>query len=148
MLQRCLEPETLDHLAPDDPAAQRSRRDLRRVNRVMGARGILVRALSRARPAPPDRPLRVVELGCGDGLLMLDVARHWPGAGRAAHLTLLDRQPIVTAATLDAYRRAGWHAETLGADVLEWAADASASAHWDIAVANLFLHHFEGAALE
>ena len=41
MLPRVLEPETLDHLAPDDPVAQRSRRDLRRVNAFMGARRIL-----------------------------------------------------------------------------------------------------------
>ena len=46
MLPRVLEPETLDHLAPDDPSAQRARRDLRRVNAFMGARGILERALA------------------------------------------------------------------------------------------------------
>ena len=76
VLPRRLEPETLDHLAPDDPSAQRSRRDLRRVNRVMGARAILFRALRRV--VAEDRqgaPLRVLEIGCGDGLLMLDVAR-------------------------------------------------------------------------
>ena len=48
MLPRVLEPETLDHLAPDDPVAQRSRRDLRRVNAFMGARRILARAMARA----------------------------------------------------------------------------------------------------
>ena len=48
MLPRVLEPETLDHLAPDDPVAQRSRRDLRRVNAFMGARRILARAMGRA----------------------------------------------------------------------------------------------------
>ena len=47
VLPRILEPETLDHLAPDDPAARRSRRDLRRVNAFMGARRILARALDR-----------------------------------------------------------------------------------------------------
>ena len=149
VLPRRLEPETLDHLAPDDPSAQRSRRDLRRVNRVMGARAILFRALRRV--VAEDRqgaPLRVLEIGCGDGLLMLDVARRRDPAFGAVQLTLLDRQPLVGAATLAAYAAAGWRAETLNTDVLAWAeADADTVPHWDVVVANLFLHHFEGEAL-
>ena len=113
MLPRVLEPETLDHLAPDDPVAQRSRRDLRRVNAFMGARRILVRAMTRAVGDARARPLRILELGCGDGRLMLEVAKHrgerWPGA----RLDLLDRQPIVDAATIAAYAAAGWQARPL-----------------------------------
>ena len=56
MLARILEPETLDHLAPGDPAAQRSRRDLRRVNAFMGARRILARAITHAVADAPARP--------------------------------------------------------------------------------------------
>ena len=44
------------------------------------------------------------------------------------------------------YAAAGWHARPLVADVLEWA-DAADDERWDVVVANLFLHHFEGAAL-
>ena len=146
MLPRVLEPETLDLLAPGDPAAVRSRRDLRRVNRVMGARAILGRALDRVVPKASGAPLRIVELGCGDGLLMLDVARTDRPALRNAELTLLDMSPIVAPATLSAYAAAGWRAEPATTDVLAWADDA-ASARWDIVVANLFLHHFEGDAL-
>jgi SAM-dependent methyltransferase len=147
MLPRRLEPETLDQLAADDPAAQRSRRDLRRVNRAMGSRGILIRALARASPSRRGAPLRILEIGCGDGRLMLDVARstrkRWPGV----ELTLLDRQPVVAAETLAAYAEAGWRARPLVADVLEWADEEGAGSRWDVAVANLFLHHFEGEAL-
>ncbi len=146
MLPRVLEPETLDHLAPGDPVAQRSRRDLRRVNAFMGARRILARALDRAVPDGAARPLRVVELGCGDGRLMLDVARHrgtrWPSVS----LDLLDRQPIVDAATIADYARAGWQARPLEADVMDWAAAVDGE-RWDVVVANLFLHHFDGIDL-
>ena len=145
MLTRVLEPETLDHLAADDPAAQRARRDLRRVNAVMGARRILERALARAL-ADGRRGLRLLEIGCGDGRLLLDVARHagerWPGA----HVDLLDRQPIVDAATLAAYAACGWQARSVAADVLDWAR-AAVGERWDAVVANLFLHHFDGRAL-
>lgn len=146
MLTRVLEPETLDHLAPDDPAAQRSRRDLRRVNAFMGARRILERALDRALP---DRAgLRILEIGCGDGRLLLEVARRrgrrWPGA----RVDLLDRQPLVDEATLAGYAASGWQARTIVADVLDWAAAVGPrSERWDAVVANLFLHHFEGAPL-
>ena len=147
MLARVLEPETLDHLAPADPAAQRSRRDLRRVNRVMGARAVLVRALERVSPANAPAPLRIIELGCGDGLLMLDVARSKRPALRDVRLTLLDMAPVVEPATIAAYDAAGWQAEALQADVLDWADASEAAPRWDIVVANLFLHHFEGDAL-
>jgi SAM-dependent methyltransferase len=146
MLTRALEPETLDHLAPDDPVAQRSRRDLRRVNAFMGARGILARAMARASDENGNRPLRILELGCGDGRLMLDVARRrgsrWPGAS----LDLLDRQPLVDAATLAAYAAAGWRARPRVADVLAWA-EADDGERWDLVVANLFLHHFDAPTL-
>src|SRR5947208_5010817 len=145
MLTRVLEPETLDHLAPDDPVAQRSRRDLRRVNAFMGARRILARAMARAIGDVPAAPLRILELGCGDGRLMLELARHrgdrWPGA----RLDLLDRQPIVDAATLAAYAGAGWQARPVIADVMDWAADDGE--RWDVIVANLFLHHFDAESL-
>jgi SAM-dependent methyltransferase len=147
MLARALEPETLDHLAPDDPVAQRSRRDLRRVNAFMGARRILVRALARAVPSEAAPPLRILELGCGDGRLMLDVARVEGDRWRGTQLDLLDRQPIVDAATLAAYAAAGWRAQPVVADVLDWAAAADREPRWDVVVANLFLHHFEDDAL-
>jgi hypothetical protein len=147
MLPRVLEPETLDRLAPDDPAAQRSRRDLRRVNAFMGARRILAGAIARAVPERGTRPLRIAELGCGDGRLMLEVARHCGKRSAGATLDLLDRQPIVDAETIAAYATAGWQARPRTADVLDWAAADDPSERWDLVVANLFLHHFEGQAL-
>ena len=146
MLPRVLEPETLDHLAPDDPVAQRSRRDLRRVNAFMGARRILVRAMTRAVGDARARPLRILELGCGDGRLMLEVAKHRGDRWAGARLDLLDRQPIVDAATIAAYAAAGWQARPLVADVIDWAG-AEAGERWDLIVANLFLHHFDGETL-
>lgn len=152
-LPRIVAAETLDGLAEDDPCAMRSRRDLQRIHRLMGTRSILARALQRlvvSRPAAA--PLRLLELGAGDGSLMLGVARtlgpRWP----AVEITLLDRQDLVTRSTLDGYARLGWTASTQVIDVFDWAANPPAavrepSARWDVIVASLFLHHFEGPAL-
>ena len=151
-LPRRVAAETLDGLAEDDPRAMRSRRDLRRVHRAMGTRAIVARALrglAGARRAQAA-PLRLLELGAGDGTLMLGVARalapHWP----AVELTLLDRQALVERATVERYAVLGWRAQACVADALDWAAapaDASPTARWDLVVANLFLHHFEAAPL-
>ncbi len=154
-LPRIVRAETLDGLLEDDPVAMRSRRDLQRVHRFMGTRSIVLRAL-RGWPMPRDaaKPLRVLELGAGDGSLMLGVARvlapDWP----RVELTLLDRQALITPATLEQYAQAGWSATSRTVDVLDWAAEpaeplpiGSQAEHWDVIIANLFLHHFEGRQL-
>ncbi len=158
MRARVVLPETLDSLAESDPAAQRSRRDLQRLHRVMRTRATLLRALrvpGAALPARrPGATLRVLELGAGDGSLLLGVARvlapDWP----PVQLTLLDRQALVSPDTVAAYARLGWRALPLQADVLDWAAPQQDSAgpgvgtqRWDMIIANLFLHHFEGQYL-
>lgn len=153
MMPRTVAAETLDSLDENDPAAIRSRRDLQRVHRFMGTRGILVRALQGAVASRPNpTPLRLLELGAGDGSLMLNVAQalkvHWP----AAEITLLDRQDLVTRSTLDQYARLGWTARTQVIDVFDWAAapasiGSNTAGPWDVVVANLFLHHFEGQQL-
>src|SRR5580765_7947225 len=76
---RRLETELLDVLPADDPAAVRSRSDLRLLNAVMLHPGIMAR---RMRRHAVDTPRRIIELGAGDGSLMLRLgcrlARHWP----------------------------------------------------------------------
>jgi hypothetical protein len=146
--------EALDHLAPDDPAARRSRRDLVRVHRAMGTRSILLqgwRVLLASATAP--RPLRILELGAGDGTLLLGVARSLAPRWPQVQLTLLDRQDIVSAATRKDYADLGWTARVQPDDVLAWAARpvehmrGTGMARWDLITTTLFLHHFEDRQL-
>jgi SAM-dependent methyltransferase len=141
---RCVRPEILDDLAPEDPQALRSRRDLRRVHRAMRSVSALNQALLRLRLAA--RPQSILELGAGDGSLLLRFAAalspRWP----AVQLTLLDRQPIVSSATVESYRRLGWDVKTVCEDVLAWAR-RSALETCDLCVATLFLHHFQESEL-
>jgi len=149
-------PEVLDDLDERDPLAIRSRRDLQRVHVVMGTRSMVVRAL-RAACSGHSRtaPFHVLELGAGDGSLMLGVARELGSEWAAVRLTLLDRQNLVTPPTLAAYQAAGWSAQACVADALTWAdspagqavCEPPAGGRWDLVVVNLFLHHFEGEAL-
>lgn len=147
-LRRVVAPETLDTLAESDPAAMRSRRDLRRIHRFMGTRSIVHRALQGLGTMRPGAaPLRMLELGAGDGRLMLGVAQALALAGPRVELTLLDRQALVEPETIQGYARCGWVATPAVADVHHWAAESRATPRLDLIVANLFLHHFEGAAL-
>ena len=143
-LPRRVEPEVLDSLEPDDPQALRSRRDLRRVHRAMRSVSILQQAVTQlAMPAPPRR---IIEIGAGDGTLMLRLARLTQSRWTGVELTLLDRADIVDAATRSAYQRLGWRVGVHCDDVFAWA-EAPARMTYDLCVANLFLHHFEAPAL-
>ncbi len=155
---RVVAAEALDTLAPHDPRAIRSRRDLWRIHRAMGTQSIVTTALRDLLGARPDaEPLQVLELGAGDGRLMLGVARVLANhsanhsASPRIELTLLDRQRLVAPATIAGYAALGWNAVQLSADVADWAGTANSSLtdapHWDLIIANLFMHHFEGASM-
>lgn len=154
-MSRIVAVETLDGLAVDDPAAMRSRRDLRRVHLAMGTRAILLRALHDATASlRKGTPLRVLELGAGDGTLMLGVAQALAPTWLNVELTVLDRQLLIDRKTIKSYADVGWTTVEKVVDVFDWAADANASlstdcetTHWDLIVTNLFLHHFEDAQL-
>lgn len=96
--------------------------------------------------APRQVPLRILELGAGDGSLALRVAERLAARWHEVELTLLDRQALTSAATGTAFAHLGWTLRPLTVDALEWArapAQPQLSGRWDVALANLFLHHFE-----
>jgi SAM-dependent methyltransferase len=154
-MNRVVTREILDDLPVDDIAAIRSRRDLQRVHRAMGTRSIVLRALrnmdvSRKRTGP----LRVLELGAGDGSLLLAIAQELAPQWPPVHLTLLDAQPLVPPNSLERFAVLGWTARSTVMDVFDWIANpppkdhhTQSEAHWDVIIANLFLHHFEGQQL-
>lgn len=145
-MPRIVEPELLDQLPANDPRAIRSRSDLRRINWLMGTTGLLAKALD---PLLADRPdAHMIELGAGDGSLLLRVAqarrKRWP----PMRLGLLDMQPVVSDDVLNRYRAIGWTPNVIQADVFDWLATAPpAKRDAPIIVANLFLHHFDGPRL-
>ncbi len=152
--RRIVAAETLDRLAAGDPRAQRSRRDLKRVHRAMGTGSIMARGWQALVPSQRvNAPLNILELGAGDGSLLLGVARLLAPAWPQVALTLLDRQAIVSQATLASYGALGWSAKVEVADVMDWAASpavtsAPPSPPWDLITTSLFLHHFEGRQLD
>jgi len=147
-MPRVVDDETLDRLDGGDPQAARSRRDLLRIHRVMGTTVIVAKAWQAMGPARRGaEPLRILELGAGDGRLLLAVARALRPRWTAVQLTLLDRLDIVSPATLAGFAELGWKAQVRVADVLQWAAERGPSAPYELISTTLFLHHFEDAEL-
>lgn len=138
-MERRVEPEILDRLPARDPAAIRSRSDLRRLNGLMGHSGILARALAPARNQPRLRTL--VELGGGDGTLLLRLATRLARNGHKPATQLVDQLNIVSPDTHRAFATLGWPVEVVTADVFDWLASPE-RVRSDGLVANLFLHHF------
>jgi hypothetical protein len=145
-LERLVTAELLDDLAPEDPRAQRARRDLRRIHRAMGTLSWLQRSTARLRLSRPPRSL--IELGAGDGTLLLRFARalepRWPGVA----LTLLDRQRVLETRTLRGFDALGWQTTVECRDALEWAESPESGSHYDLCVTTLFLHHFPDGPLQ
>jgi len=128
---RRVQPEWLDELPADDPRARRSRRDLARINALMGNAALVADELQ-AGLSP------IAEIGAGDGGFLLRVARAM--GTRDVEAILVDRKDVVTPAMRGQFAAHGWRAKAIEADVFDWLRETAAV---DAIVANLFLHHFE-----
>ena len=136
---RQLQPELLDELPADDPAAQHSRRDLRRINLCMGNARLVAATLSRSlRSAPPKR---IVDLGAGDGAFLLQLVKQLPTLPLRTELILVDRANAADERVLAELRTRGFHPQVEQADAWEWVSTRTAQAGTWV-VTNLFLHHF------
>ncbi len=133
---RTVEPEILDHLPADDPKAVQSRRDLRKVNAFMGHARLVTREFGRT-----PMPRHVVELGAGDGTLLLRVARRLGRPPARVQAVLVDLRPTLSPETRAAFHALGWDVDAQQADVFDWLSRPQAHAA-DVTLANLFLHHF------
>ena len=141
-MNRLVQSELLDTLPPDNPDAMRSRRDLCRINAWMRHHSLMSAALQTHWNGPA--PGRLIELGAGDGNFLLRVAQRAAFRRPNLNVTLLDLRNIVRPQTIAAFQALGWRAEAVAADVFDWSRTAGPV---EVAVANLFLHHFENHQL-
>ena len=139
-MNRIVQDELLDTLAPADQRAIHSRRDLRRLNCWMRHPAIMADVMQRI--VGHQTPGQLTELGAGDGTFLLSVARRLAPHWRGVSATLLDRHENVTPETLADFATLGWRTKAVTTDVFAWPETPEA-----VVVANLFLHHFEPAPL-
>jgi SAM-dependent methyltransferase len=141
-MQRIVEPEWLDELPADDPRAERSRRDIQRINRFTGHDRILSRALKSA--FQKTAPQSIADLGAGNGNLLLNVARRlrW----RNVNAILVDRVNGFAPEVPAHFRDLGWRAETEISDALAWL-HSLGDRKIDVVIANHFFHQIENREL-
>jgi SAM-dependent methyltransferase len=137
-LQRVVEPEILDQLAPDDPRALRARRDLRRVNALMFQDLIVARALAKY---CTTRPRVFVDLGSGDGTFILKVARRLAKRWQNVELVIVDQADAVAEETRAAFTALSWKVNVEVANVFDFM-ERTRRPDIDVMTANMFLHHF------
>ena len=137
---RHLETELLDGLPADDPRAIASRRDLVWINALMFQARFMASLL---RANVQTQPLRILEIGAGDGKFMLTVARlmarRWP----KVEIVMVDRIDLIGKDVCNAFAKFGWRAQPVAADIFEWTGDRP----FDLVCANLILHHFDDTRL-
>ncbi len=127
MKTRIVEPEILDNLPHDDPAARRSRSDLRRINCLMGNDRWVLATLANISIKSASM---ICEIGAGDGVLVEKIQRRFPNS----RVTACDLVPRPTGIQSSIDWRSG--------DLFHQAPPSGGTL-----VANLFLHHFEGEQL-
>jgi hypothetical protein len=138
-MTRVLEPELLDELPADDARAIHSRRDLRRINALMGNGRVIARFVAQyVEDAVLKSPITIAEIGAGDGNIGRHVAATLSRRGVFGKLLMVDRQGLRAEAV------EGWRLDSIEADVFEWL-DRGEKA--PVVIANLFLHHFEDRRL-
>ena len=138
-MTRILEPELLDELPATDPRAIHSRRDLRRINVLMGnARPIIRFVEDFLQTRASKLPLVVAEIGAGDGNVSMEVVNAIERRTLVGELLLVDREPSKPMGDVD------WKVHAVKADVFAWLKDAP---RVDVMIANLFLHHFDDSQL-
>jgi Methyltransferase domain len=138
-MKREVERELLDELPAGDRRAIGARRDLQKINAWMGHAHVMVRALA---GAFTDRsPRSIVELGAGDGTLLLRLAKRIAPRWKPLRVVLVDRQRLLSPLTKAEFEALSWDVESLEMDVFDWLQRPHPE-HSDVTIASLFLHHF------
>jgi hypothetical protein len=143
-MKREVKPELLDELPASDGGAIQSRRDLQKVNALMRHARIIAGVVA---GAFRDRPLRtIVELGAGDGTLLLQLAKRLTPRWKEVRVVLVDRLPLVSPQTESEFEELSWRVEFVDLDVFDWLQRPHPEQN-DVTMANLFLHHFQACDL-
>jgi len=122
MGERIIRPEILDDLAPDDPRARRSRRDLRMIDPLMGNSAWIIAQAERLGRASDH----LVDLGAGEGTLCRKLVQ----SGFGGSVSAVDR----TSRPQDLPNSIRWNEGDLFTELPQLGAD--------IVAGTLILHHF------
>jgi methyltransferase family protein len=140
---RHIDAELLDRLPADEPSAISSRRDLRRLNVIMGHPRMIARILGREQNF--RSAYSMVDLGGGDGTFLLALASKFPPRTSTIAATIVDPRSRVADETRRDLKKIGWDISVVEVDAIDFL--CSRPSFCDAIIANLFLHHLAEAPL-
>ncbi len=144
MLARRLQPELMDNPALSPAEHRRALRGLERINRVSRASASVWRGVKRllTRAAPTNRDLRLLDVACGSGDVLLDVARSARASGVNIHPTACDFSDEALRVVRERFGSRRLEIDTLRRDVINDGLDADDQS-FDVVTSSLFLHHLD-----
>ncbi len=138
-MERIVLPELLDALPARDESALRSRRDIRRLNGLMGHPRLMARALEKSLRNNTSK--RIVELGAGDGHFLLAVAERMRGPLSDVEAALVDRLDVLDPQMPARFNALGWRIRPEISGAMEWLRQAAPNST-EVIISNLFFHQF------
>ena len=141
-MKRIVKPEVLDTLPANNPHAERSRRDIQRLNLLIGHDRIVCKAL--AWVLAGRRLEHITDLGAGNGHFLLSIAQRWHQRSTVAASLIdlvdgFDRRAVVE------FEALGWKVKLEIADAVQWL--GKVANHKEVVLANHFLHQLSDAEL-
>jgi len=142
-MRRIVQPEILDNLSSSDPRAIRARRDLRLINTLMNHARLMRSAMI---PILEKRaPVRVAEIGSGDGSLAGKIWRKWGSVSNGSRIDFVDRAGSLSPTIRTELEQFGWTVTEYPYDVMQWLIKVETD--YDACYSSLFLHHFHEGEL-
>lgn len=131
----------MDDPALDEGLHRQALRGLERVNRISGIARLIWRSVRPLCDEISDRPVRVLDVGCGGGDISVGVWRQAQRAGRSIQVGGCDISPKALRMSTERAELAG-----AGSDAAYFSVDIlndDLPGDWDVMYCSLFLHHFD-----
>lgn len=145
--QRSLQPELMDapELVEQDPdLLVRTLKEIDRINQLLGGHRCTLQELAHLLGGQRQRSWRILDVGCGSGDSLRQLARWGKKNGYRLELSGLDLQPLAIdlARELSAHDALSRRIQWVCADYRDYTADC------DIVISSLFCHHLDNIQLD
>ncbi|MEY8021782.1 methyltransferase domain-containing protein [Muriicola sp. SD30] len=142
--ERSREVELMDDLTLDQSQIKAVLADINKANKLLGGNRITLKAIQRLTKKFPRTKYRIVDMGCGDGSMLREVAAFCDGLGIKVELTGID----LNEKSLQIARHKSKSYSNISyfkGDILDLNAQ---DLHCDILLCTLTLHHFHEKEIE
>ncbi len=135
--------EIMDDLNCAGEVVDQTLRELETINRWLGGNSITIDGIRKLLPVQGNQPVEIVDLGCGGGDMLIEIARYGRKKNFPLKLIGIDANPHIiefAKRNCEAYPEI----EFLAMDIFS---SEFKELRFDVAIATLVTHHFESTSL-